>query len=150
MAWNPLSSFLLKFDTVILSPNWKKKKKGWSEQIFKENSVFSNNVQNGAKWCFLHFLKILPLAFPGNNLNWEIKLVFVSPHVYYLVKLWFSSYGPKYSWTIRLQDSLKCNSTRKKRDDKLIFCIQIKIEVFYKLMLLFFEAYDQTCPKFSR
>ena len=59
----------------------------------------------------------------------------ISPPIPYLGKLWFSSYGWKCCQQIKLQDSLKCNISRKKLMKKLIFGMQINIEVFYKLIL---------------
>ena len=50
-------------------------------------------------------------------------------------KLWVSSYEPKCCQPIKLQDSLKCNISRKKWMMKFIFGIQINIEVWYKLVL---------------
>ena len=52
-------------------------------------------------------------------------------------KFWFSSYGPKCCQPIKLQDSLKCNISTKKWVNKLIFGMQINIEVFCKLILSF-------------
>ena len=39
----------------------------------------------------------------------------------YLAKFWFSSYGPKYCWPIKLQDSLKCNMSKKNLNDEVYF-----------------------------
>ena len=61
----------------------------------------------------------------------------ISPPVPYLTKFWFASYVPKCSRPIRFQDSLKRNIPRKKGIMKLIFVIQINIEVFYRLILSF-------------
>ena len=36
-----------------------------------------------------------------------------SPPITYLEKFWFSSYGSKCCWPIKLQDSLNCNVSRK-------------------------------------
>ena len=55
----------------------------------------------------------------------------------YLAKLWISSYGPKCCQPIKLQGSLKCNISRKKWMMNVIFGMHINIEVFYKLILLF-------------
>ena len=52
-----------------------------------------------------------------------------------LAKFWFSSYGPKCCWPIKLQESLKCNISKKRWTMKCIFGIQINIEVFYKFIL---------------
>ena len=38
----------------------------------------------------------------------------ISPPITYLAKFCFSSYGRKCCWPIELQDSLKCNISRKK------------------------------------
>ena len=54
------------------------------------------------------------------------------PH---LTKFWVLSYGSKCCHPINLQDSLNCNILGKKWMMKFIFCMQIKIEVFYKLIL---------------
>ena len=64
-------------------------------------------------------------------------VVDISPPVLYLAKFWFSSYGAKCCQPIKLQDSLKCNISRKKWMMKCIFGMQINIEVFYKLILSF-------------
>ena len=61
----------------------------------------------------------------------------ISPPIPYLEKFWFSSYGPKCCQPIKLQDSLKCNISRKKWMMKSIFGLQINIDVLYKLMLSF-------------
>ena len=37
----------------------------------------------------------------------------ISPPIPYLAKFWFSSYGPKCSQPIKLQDSLKCNTQER-------------------------------------
>ena len=72
---------------------------------------------------FLNFWKILSLVFPGNDL------------IPFLAKYWFSSYGPKCCWLVKLQDSLKCNISIKKWMVKFIFGMQINIEVFYKVII---------------
>ena len=61
----------------------------------------------------------------------------ISAPLPYLVKFWFSNYGSKCCQPIKLQYSFKCNISRKKWIIKLIFGIQINIEVFYKLLLSF-------------
>ena len=53
---------------------------------------------------------------------------------WFLVKFWFLSYGPKWCQPIKLQDSLKCNISRKKWMMKFIFGMQINIEVLCKLI----------------
>ena len=37
-----------------------------------------------------------------------------SPPIPYLANFWFSSYGAKCCQAVKLQDSLKCNISRKK------------------------------------
>ena len=53
------------------------------------------------------------------------------PPITYQAKFWFSSYGPKCCWPIKLQGSLKCNASRKKWNNK----------IFNKLILSFW-----VCP----
>ena len=47
---------------------------------------------------------------------------------------------PKYCQPIKLQDSLKYNIARKKWMMQLIFCMQINIEVFRKMILSFWVS----------
>ena len=44
---------------------------------------------------------------------------------------------PKFCWPIKMEDSLKCNISRKNWMMKFIFGKEINIEVFYKFMLSF-------------
>ena len=68
----------------------------------------------------------------------------------YLAKFWVSSYGSKWCQPIKLQDSLKCNISKK---NGIKFYMQIKIEVdtiFYKLILPFWvivTRHVQNYPK---
>ena len=64
-------------------------------------------------------------------------VVYISPPIQYLGKFWFLSYEPKYCQPIKLQDSLKCNISKKKRMMKFVFGMQISIKFFYKMMLSF-------------
>ena len=61
----------------------------------------------------------------------------ISPPIPYPTKLWVSVYGPKCCQPIILQDSLKCNISRKKWMMNFIFDMQINIKVFYQLTLSF-------------
>ena len=63
-------------------------------------------------------------------------IIDILPLFSHLAKFCFSSYGGKYHGQIKLQDSSKCNISRKKRIMKFI-CIQINTKVFYKLILSF-------------
>ena len=58
----------------------------------------------------------------------------------YLGKFWVSGYGPKCFHPINLQDSLNCNILQKKWIMKFVFCMQINIEVFYKVVLPFWVS----------
>ena len=55
----------------------------------------------------------------------------------YRAKFWFSSYELKCCWSIKLQDSLKCNISRKKWMMRVTCGMQINMVVFYMLILLF-------------
>ena len=56
----------------------------------------------------------------------------ISPPIPCLAKSWFSSYGPKCCWPIKLQDSLN-RGKKKEVNDKVYFVMEIK--VFFKLIL---------------
>ena len=49
-----------------------------------------------------------------------------------VLRLWSKMLFP-----IKLQDSSKCNTSRKRQMMKFIYCLQINIEVFYNLILSF-------------
>ena len=61
----------------------------------------------------------------------------ISPLIPYLAKFWFLSYEPKCCQPVKLQDSWKCNISRKEWMMKFIYGMQIKMEVLYKLILSF-------------
>ena len=61
----------------------------------------------------------------------------ILPLILYMAKFWLSSYGSKRCQPIKLQDSLKCNMSRKKQKMNFIFDMQINIKVFYSLILSF-------------
>ena len=63
----------------------------------------------------------------------------ISPPIPYLAKFWFSNYGPKCCQPIKLQDSLKCNISRKV-NDKVYFWHADKHKVFCKLILPFWQC----------
>ena len=97
------------------------------------DQIWAKRAQNVPK----AFWKILSLVFPGNGLKLKANIVIdISPPVPYLA-IWSSSYGSRCCWLIKLQDSLKCNISRKKWMTKFIFGMHINIEVFYKLILSF-------------
>ena len=63
----------------------------------------------------------------GISFSWKYSklktnvVVDISAPIPYLAKFWFSSYGPKCCRPIKLQDTLKCNISRKKWIMKFIF-----------------------------
>ena len=72
------------------------------------------------------------LVVIGNHLKW--KLILLLPH--HQSHIWQNSS----SWCchpIKIQDSLKCNISRKKSMMKCVFCMQINIKVLHKLILSF-------------
>ena len=64
----------------------------------------------------------------------------ISPPIPYLTKFWVSGYGPECCQPTKLHDSLKCNISRKKLMMNFTFGMQINIEVFDKLILLFWVS----------
>ena len=65
------------------------------------------------------------------------------PLIPYLAKFWFLNYELKCCQTIKLQDSIKSNISRKKWMMKFIFGMQINIEGFYKFMLSFWVCVNR-------
>ena len=61
----------------------------------------------------------------------------ISSLISYLENVWVSIYGSKCCQSIKLQDSWKCNISRKKWIMNFIFGMHINIEVFCKLILSF-------------
>ena len=69
-------------------------------------------------WGFLPFFKVFSLVC--SRIKSRMKLhtvIYASLLTPYLAKFWFSRYGPKCSQLIRLQDSVKCNISRKNQVD---------------------------------
>ena len=78
--------------------------------------------------CFEIFVVI-----PGNNLKRKLILL-ISHHQSHI---WRNSNSELWCRSIKLQDSLKCNISRKKWMMKFIFGMQINMKVFYKLIISF-------------
>ena len=136
-----------KFNTFKVFKNW--------QNPFSRKIYFCPNVgKKDSKWSqnriFWILWKILSLVFLGNNLKWKL-VIDISPSNSYMIKFWVLSYRPKCCWSIKWQDSLKCNISRKKWMMKFIFGMQINTEVFYKLMLSFwvFVTRHPKVPKIS-
>ena len=55
-------------------------------------------------------------------------------------KKWVSSYGPECFQSIKLQDSLRCNIVRTMLMMKFVFCMQINIKIFCKVILSFWVS----------
>ena len=87
------------------------------------------------KLVLLDFLKIFVISFSWKSSKMETNIVVdISTPDPYLAKFWFSGYWPRCCQPIKLQDSLKCNISRKKWMMKFIFGMQINIEVLCKLI----------------
>ena len=109
-----------------------------TEPFFRENSP--NLSKNCPKWLqnsfFLFFEKCChQFSWKWSKMKTSI-FIHISP-INDLVKFWFSSYGPKWCWPIELQGSLKCNIAGTKWMMKIMFDIQRKTEISYKLILSF-------------
>ena len=99
--------------------------------------MWAKKAQNSPKIGFFGFFeKFCHVSFPWKYSKMK-TIIFIDISPPYLAKLWISSYGPKCCQPINLQDSLNCNILQKKWMMKFIFCMQINIEVFYKLILSF-------------
>ena len=75
----------------------------------------------------------MSLVFLEDNLKWKLILLLIFHHQSHI---WQNS-SSRCCQPIKLQDSLKCNISRKKWMMKFVFCIQINIKVLYKLILSF-------------
>ena len=101
----------------------------------------------GQKWWFFSSLKNFVINFFGENVKYNISLLIFHHKPPYLTEVWFSSYGSKCFWSIRLHYFIKYDISRKIREIKLIFCKQIRsIKVYYKLIVLFWWV----CPGISK
>ena len=68
----------------------------------------------------------------------------------YLAKFWFSSYGPKCSWPIKLQDSLKCNISRKKWKNEVYFWHVEEHLNFLQVDFIILCVSSQAYPKYPK
>ena len=70
---------------------------------------------------------------------WKTNTVIdISPSIPYLAKFWFLIYGSKCRQPIKLQDSLKCNISRKKWMMKFIFGMRVNIEKIVNIVKIVF------------
>ena len=76
-------------------------------------------------------------VFLGNNLKCKVILFLIFTTNFISGKILVLELWAKMLSAIKLQDSLKCNISRKKEMMKFIFGIQINIKVFCKLILSF-------------
>ena len=110
--------------------------------VFSRKIHFCQNLSKKVpEWpqsrFFLDYSKcFVILVFLGNNLQGKLTLLFIFHH-----HIWQNSgsrvMGENTISQSLLQDSLNYNILRKKRMMKFIFCMQINIEIFYKLILSF-------------
>ena len=76
------------------------------------------------KMMFLYALKNFVISFSWKRPKMKNHILdYILLQTLYLAKFWFSSCGPKCSWSRRLQGSSKCNISRKKERIKSIFCM---------------------------
>ena len=95
---------------------------------------------------FLHFLKKFVFSFAWKQSKIKSHVVnFISRQTTYLEKFRFSSYGPKCSQPIRLQDSCKCNISRKKRGE--VEFLHVEKQRLIQVNTIGFRGRSQACPK---
>ena len=89
--------------------------------------------RNRVFWIFVK----MPFDFPEKHFKVKVLLIFYFPlQSLCLAQFMFWNYQSKCSWSIRLQDSWKCNISRKYWGIKLIFCLWINVRISYKVILL--------------
>ena len=112
--------------------------KNWWSPFSRKTRVCPNlrkRVQNGPKIVFFYFLKNFVTSF-----SWKLSImktnfiIDISPPISYLAKFWFSSYGLKCCWPVKLQ---KFSNISRKKWMMKFFGAQINIEVFHKLIVPF-------------
>ena len=71
--------------------------------------------KKGPQYGFVFFLKkfFMSCSWKWSRMKTNI-VIDISPAIAFVAKFWFSSYEPECCWPIKLQDSLKCNISRKK------------------------------------
>ena len=125
--------------------------KNWQSHFFKKNSFLPKFGQKGPEWAqkkILDFLKnFVMLVFLRNNLKSKLIYLVIDILSTRLAKFWVLSYGSKCCQPIKLQDSLKCNIVRMRWTMKFIFCKQINIEVFCKVILSFWVSVTRHMSK---
>ena len=101
--------FLIFFMKLIFFINLLTEPDFWRKVICAQ--LWAKRSKNG---ILDFFLKILSFVFPENNAKWKFFLIIDFPlQTLYLGKFLSWSYCPKCSWPISLQDTLKCNISKK-------------------------------------
>ena len=79
----------------------------------------------------------------------ETDIVDISPPIPYLARFSFLSYGPKCCQPVKLQDSLKCNISRKV-NDAVYFWDAVKHRSFLQVYTIILGVCNQACPKYPK
>ena len=103
-SWGTPHSFFILFCVVLTIV------KSLNSSIFRRKSRLTKKGKAGPEWpearVFKVFPKIFALHFSEFGVKWKfISLIFLPAKILCLRKLWYLSYGPKYSQPIRSQDS---------------------------------------------
>ena len=103
---------------------------------------------------FLDFFENFVIGFSWKW--WSIKktsiVIDLSPQIKitYLAKFLFSSYGLKCCWPIKLQDSLQCNTSRKKWKNEVYFWYVKKHLNFLHVDFIILCVSSQLYPKYPK
>ena len=76
-------------------------------------------------------------------------VVDISPPILYLAKFWFLNYGPKCCQPIKLQDSLKCNISKKNWIMKFFWHAD-KYQSFLHVDNIILDVCNKACPKYPK
>ena len=76
-------------------------------------------------------------------------VIYISLLTSYIENFWCSSYGPKISRPIRLQDSLSVISQDRIEQSSLIFDVD-RHQNFLQVYTFVFDMHGQTCPKYPK
>ena len=108
--------------------------------------IWVKRAQNGPKiGSFWIFKKILSLVLFG-NIKWKLILQLIFHHQSHILQ----NSSSWYCQPVKLQNSLKCNVSRKKWMMKFVFCRQINIKVLKQVDTIIFGVCNQVCPKYPK
>ena len=119
----------------IMPTEWQRLSQIWAKSAQNDPKMGFSQFwwKSSSLMCTFYCLKVLMVLYHSEKTTC-------------LGKIWFSSYGPKRSWPIRLHESLITYISWRGWSLTLIFCMLVDIHERKRLSATLRVGHAQTCP----